>query len=271
MIQCNIRSLTNKKYQIHLTSLFDTDATGIAFVDVAMTCHVCEVLQIFFILLAKLKLVRGFNGQPATDITHVIYSTLTMQGHFELLVPMLVTKFGQHPLILDKPWMRKHGVIIDMSCDKITFWPGHYQHSTVKTELQEITLVPSQSKPMRGQEEVLVRESGRIVLPSSPKENSKKVSTVQNIFYTNFDVTKPKKGVTSGMKILEKESNAKTKQKKTVLTKNLSKLLPHVLPNAQGYRYVSKEAEELPAKYIVPQRQAKASSAVPLLTLSKAS
>ena len=25
--------------------------------------------------------------------------------------------------------MQKHGIILDMSCDKLTFWPGHCQHS----------------------------------------------------------------------------------------------------------------------------------------------
>ena len=28
---------------------------------------------------------------------------------------------GQHPIILGKPWMQKHGVILNMSCDKLTF------------------------------------------------------------------------------------------------------------------------------------------------------
>ena len=40
----------------------------------------------------------------------------------------LITKLGQYLLILDKPWIRKHGVILDMSCDKLIFWPEHYQH-----------------------------------------------------------------------------------------------------------------------------------------------
>ena len=106
-------------------SLFDTGATGIAFIDVAMARHVCKVLQILFIPLAKPKLVRGFDGRPALDITHAIYFTLTVQGHSELLVPMLVIKLSQHLLILGKPWMQKHGLIIDMSCDKIPFWPGY--------------------------------------------------------------------------------------------------------------------------------------------------
>ena len=38
-------------------------------------------------------------------------------------------KLGQHLLILGKPWIRKHGVILDMSYDKLTFWPEYCQHS----------------------------------------------------------------------------------------------------------------------------------------------
>ena len=217
-------------------SLFDTGATGIAFVDVAIACHVCKVLQISFIPLAKPKLVRGFDGQPAPDITHAIYPTLTMQDYSKLLAPMLVTKLGQHSLILDKLWMQKHGVIIDISCDKITFWPSHCQHLTVKTKLRGIALAPnSRSEPMRGQKEVLVQESGRIMLPFSPKKNFGEVPAGWNILHTNFSVTKPKEGVTPGIKILKKEPNAKTKQKKTILTKKLSELLLHVLSSARGY------------------------------------
>ena len=78
VIQYSVRSSTNRKHQIHLTSLFDTGVTGIAFVDIAMTRHVCKVLQISFIPLAKPKPVRGFDGQPTPDITHAIYSTLTV-------------------------------------------------------------------------------------------------------------------------------------------------------------------------------------------------
>ena len=44
VIQCSVGSLTNRKYQIYLMFFFDTSATGIAFVDVAIAHHVCKVL-----------------------------------------------------------------------------------------------------------------------------------------------------------------------------------------------------------------------------------
>ena len=41
---------------------------------------------------------------------------------------MLITKLGQHQIILGKPWMKKHGAVLDMRNDQLSFWPGHYQH-----------------------------------------------------------------------------------------------------------------------------------------------
>ena len=57
MVQYNVGSLTNRKCQIHLTFFLDTDATSIAFVDVAMVHHICKVLQILFILLANVRVL----------------------------------------------------------------------------------------------------------------------------------------------------------------------------------------------------------------------
>ena len=100
-----------------------------------MARHVCHVLQISFLPLAKSKPLKRFDEKPAWPITHAIYPTLTVQGHFELLVSMLVTSLGQYLIILGKPWMQKHGVILDMGCNKFTFWLGYCQHSRVKRSL----------------------------------------------------------------------------------------------------------------------------------------
>ena len=107
--------------EIKTTPLLDIRAISIAFIDLAMARHVCEVLQISFIQLAKPKPIKGFNGKPVPPITYTIYLTLTVQGHTKLLASFLITKLGQHPLIFGKPWIRKHGVILDMSYDKLIF------------------------------------------------------------------------------------------------------------------------------------------------------
>ena len=117
VVTCSLGK-TNK---IKTIFLLDTGTTGIAFIDLEMARHVCDILQISFIQLAKFKPIREFNDKPALSITYAIYPTLTVQGYTELLTFFLVTKLGQHPLIFDKLWMQKHGVILDMSCDKFAF------------------------------------------------------------------------------------------------------------------------------------------------------
>ena len=101
VVTCSL-GRTNK---IKITSLLDTGATGIAFINLAIVRHVYDVLQISFIQLAKPKPIRGFDGKLAPSITHTIYPALTVQGYTKLLAPFLVTKLGQHILILGKLWM----------------------------------------------------------------------------------------------------------------------------------------------------------------------
>ena len=88
--------------EIKTTFLLDTGAIDIAFIDLAMARHVCDVLKISFIQLAKPKSIKGFDGKPALPITHAIYLTLTVQGHTKSLAPFLIMKLGQHSLIIGK-------------------------------------------------------------------------------------------------------------------------------------------------------------------------
>ena len=115
--------------EIKTTALLDTGATGYSFVDPAMARRVCDDLAIEPIRLSKPKAIRGFDGKRAPDVTHAIYPTMTVQDHREMVTSMLITKLGQHQIILGKPWMRKHGVILDMRNDRLSFWPGHCQHT----------------------------------------------------------------------------------------------------------------------------------------------
>ena len=114
--------------EIKTTALLDTGATGYSFVDPAIAWRLCDNLLIKPIRLSKPKAIRGFDRKQAPNVTHAIYPTMTVKDHRETTTPMLITKLGQHQIILGKPWMKKHGVILDMRNDRLGFWPGHYQH-----------------------------------------------------------------------------------------------------------------------------------------------
>ena len=109
--------------------LLDTGATGVGFVDYDTARALCTYLHFSFVQLVKPKPLRGFDGTMARAITHAIYPNMLIQDHFELTAPLMVTKLGQHPIILGKPWMHKHGVLLDMFYEKLIFRPTLCKHT----------------------------------------------------------------------------------------------------------------------------------------------
>ena len=93
-IQC---TLGNK---IRATTLADTCATGYGFIDEEFAETVCQVLEIEPQCLVKSKQIQGFNGRAAKLITHAIYPILIVGDHTESLALLLITKLGNHPMIL---------------------------------------------------------------------------------------------------------------------------------------------------------------------------
>ena len=91
--------------EISSHSLLDTGATGKTFIDKTMAHHLCNVLKIFFLPLAKPKPLKGCDQKLARPITHAIYLILTVQTHSKLLALMLVILLGQHLIVLEKLWM----------------------------------------------------------------------------------------------------------------------------------------------------------------------
>ena len=78
--------------------------------------------------MIKLKQIQGFDGRAAKPITHAIYPTLTIGTHHENFAYLLIRNLGNHPMILGRSWMKKHGVIIDMTNNFLAFWSGHCTH-----------------------------------------------------------------------------------------------------------------------------------------------
>ena len=127
-------TLSSGKYQKQSKALIDTGATGYAFIDESTAHSVCELLDISAVALRKPKALRGFDGKLVPSITHAIYPTLQVQDHFETTCPLLITNLGQHPIILGKPWLNRHGVVLDMSMNKLIFVPGRCSHYGAPTD-----------------------------------------------------------------------------------------------------------------------------------------
>ena len=75
MVACNLGRMN----EIKTTSLLNTEATGIAFIDLEMARHVCDVQKISFIQLAKPKPIKRFNGKPTLLLAWQLPQSLKSQ------------------------------------------------------------------------------------------------------------------------------------------------------------------------------------------------
>ena len=91
--------------------------------------QVCEQLQISPIPLSRPKTIRGYDGKIAKKpIIYFILPNIIVNGHWESSSPVLIANTGDNDIILGKPWMNRHGVLLDMMRDEILFVPGRCSH-----------------------------------------------------------------------------------------------------------------------------------------------
>ncbi len=114
--------LSSNEISYSLKLLIDTEAADYLFIDELIAQNVCDHLQIKSLSLIKFKSIRRFNDHYAQKlITHAIYLNLTVQDHMKRFISMLITRLSQHQIILEKTWMNKIEMTIDMKDDHLQF------------------------------------------------------------------------------------------------------------------------------------------------------
>ncbi len=114
--------LSSNEISYSLKSLIDIKAAYYSFIDEVTAQIVCNQLQIESLTLIKAKSIREFDDHYAKKlITHAIYSNLTVQDHTIDTASMLITQLNQHQMILEKTWMNKINLVIDMQIDFLRF------------------------------------------------------------------------------------------------------------------------------------------------------
>ena len=121
-------TLSSGRIEHTIDALGDTGASGYSFIDEKTAQLISEKLGLRPVPLSRPKHLCCFDGRMAKPITHAIYPTMTIKDHSELSCPMFITTIGSHPLILGKPWMNRHGVILDLKYDLLKFKPGRCDH-----------------------------------------------------------------------------------------------------------------------------------------------
>ncbi len=114
--------LSSNEISYSLKSLIDIEAADYSFIDEVIAQIVCDQLQIESLTLIKAKSIREFDDYYAKKlITHVIYLNLTVQDHTIDTASMLITRLNQHQMILEKTWMNKIDLVIDMQINSLWF------------------------------------------------------------------------------------------------------------------------------------------------------
>ncbi len=114
--------LSSNEISYSLKSLIDIKAADYSFIDEVIAQIVCDQLQIKLLTLIKVKLIQEFDDHYAKKlITHAIYLNLTVQDHTIDTASMLITQLNQYQMILEKTWMNKIDLVIDMRINSLRF------------------------------------------------------------------------------------------------------------------------------------------------------
>ncbi len=105
-----------------LWSLIDSDLMIYILIHTKLVNQICQKLEIQLIWLAKEKLIREYDEKLMKKIIiHKILLNLTVKSHKKLTISMLIDDINHHDVILEKLWMNKNEILLDMQNNVIVF------------------------------------------------------------------------------------------------------------------------------------------------------
>ncbi len=112
--------LQNESFNLH--SLIDSDSVIYMIIHINLVDKVCKELRIQSILLTKEKLIKEYNEKIfKKTITHKILLNLIIKSHKKLTVSMLIADIDHHKVILEKSWMNKNEILLNMQINVVVF------------------------------------------------------------------------------------------------------------------------------------------------------
>jgi hypothetical protein len=108
--------------------MINNDCIEYFFIDINIAHEMCEALEISSLKLNKSREVKSYDERRNKNITHAIYSSMTIQNHTKSFTSMMIIKLDQHFIILEKSWMKKHDVSYHDHDDSISFHFDHCSH-----------------------------------------------------------------------------------------------------------------------------------------------
>ncbi len=114
--------LISQKQSFSLHSLIDSDSVVYMIIHFNLVNKVCKKLRIQSISLTKEKLIKDYDEKIFKKIiTYKILLNLIIKSHKKLIVSMLIADIDHHEVILNKLWMNKNEILLNMQNDVIVF------------------------------------------------------------------------------------------------------------------------------------------------------
>ncbi len=102
--------------------MIDSDSVIYTIIHINLVNRVCKELKIQPISLIKEKLIKEYDEKIfKKTIIHKILSNLIIESHKKLTVSMLIADIDHHEVILEKSWMNKNEILLNMQIDVIVF------------------------------------------------------------------------------------------------------------------------------------------------------
>jgi hypothetical protein len=106
----------------------NNDCIEYFFIDINIAHKVCEALKISSLKLKKSREMKKYDEKRNKNITHAMYSFMTIQNHTKDFISIMIIKLDQHLIILEKSWMKRHDVNYHEYDDSISFHFDHCSH-----------------------------------------------------------------------------------------------------------------------------------------------
>ena len=117
VISCTINKNSSNIIPTH--TLINCSATGYAFVDDEFACY--HSLPRYYLKTERELEVIDRRPIKSGNITHITKISLFINGHKERL-PAFIMHLGHYPLVLGKPWLKRHDVSIQFATDIVRFY-----------------------------------------------------------------------------------------------------------------------------------------------------
>ena len=114
--------LISQNESFNLRSLINSDSVIYTIIHINLVDKVCKELKIQSISLAKEKLIKEYDEKIfKKTITHKILLNLIIESYKKLTVSMLIADINHHEVILEKSWMNKNEILLNMQINVIVF------------------------------------------------------------------------------------------------------------------------------------------------------